>query len=104
MPDLPPNAGLLRSLGRLVRGLSALFCIGSLNLVLQRLGAMLPDETLRLETKQFTAWNLNLLSAVFVLTLAHLALGKFRTMPLWLATLAVLSDQAGQWFLILLSL
>jgi hypothetical protein len=87
-----------------VLAVAALFFIGSLNLVLQRLGAMLPDEALRLETKQFTAWNINLLLAVFVLTFAHLALGKFRTMPLWLATLAVLSDQAGQWFLILLSL
>src|SRR5437867_7403973 len=39
---------------------SGLFFLGSLNLVLQRLGAMLPDETLRLETKQFTTLNLNL--------------------------------------------
>src|SRR6516165_7373699 len=41
--------------------LSALLFLGSLNLALQRLGAMLPDEALRHETKQFTALNLNLL-------------------------------------------
>src|SRR5213075_1709237 len=36
-----------------VMALAALCFLGSLNVVLQRLGAMLPDETLRLETKQF---------------------------------------------------
>jgi len=84
--------------------LAALSFLGSLNLVLQRLGAMLPDEALRLETKQFTAWNLNLLFAVFVLTLGHLALNYFRTPPLWLIRVAAFSDQGGQWFLILLAL
>ena len=39
-----------RSLGEL----GFLYC---LNLALERLGAMLPDETLRLETRQFTAIN-----------------------------------------------
>src|SRR6266571_3540225 len=50
-----------------VLALAALCFLGSVNVVLQRLGAMLPDEALRLETRQFTAWNLNLLLAVFVL-------------------------------------
>ncbi len=43
-------AALLFSLGEL----GFLYC---LNLALERLGAMLPDETLRLETRQFTAIN-----------------------------------------------
>src|SRR5204863_8819769 len=50
--------------------LAGLLLLGSLNLVLQRLGAMLPDEALRQETKQFTSLNLNLLGATLVLGLA----------------------------------
>src|SRR5437879_2924771 len=46
--------------------LSGLLFLGSINLMLQRLGAMLPDETLRLETKQFTTLNLNLLCFTLV--------------------------------------
>ena len=60
--------------------------LGSLNLVLRRLGAMLPDEALRLETRQFTALNLNLLFATFVLA-AVLYVGaraSSTTLPLWL--------------------
>ena len=45
----------------MLMALSALLFLGSLNLVLRRLGAMLPDEALRLETRQFTALNLSLL-------------------------------------------
>ena len=37
--------------------LSALFFLFNLNVVLQQLGAMLPDETLRLDMRQFTALN-----------------------------------------------
>ena len=92
----PSNAFFLAMV--IVLALAALFFLAALNLVLQRLGAMLPDETLRLETKQFTAWNLNLLSAVFILTVAHVALAKVRNLPVWLAKLAVFSDPDGQWF------
>jgi hypothetical protein len=44
--------------------LSALLFLFNLNHVLLRLGAMLPDETLRLETRQFTALNRLLLTAL----------------------------------------
>lgn len=37
--------------------LSALFFLFNLNIVLKQLGAMLPDETLRQETRQFTVLN-----------------------------------------------
>src|SRR5215472_3496336 len=53
--------------------LVALMMLASLNLVLQRLGAMLPDETLRTEIKQFTALNLNLLVVTFLISAAYLA-------------------------------
>ena len=47
----------------LVLVLSALIFLFNLNLVLKQLGAMLPDETLRQETRQFTALNRWLLVA-----------------------------------------
>jgi hypothetical protein len=83
---------------------SALFFLGSLNVVLRRLGAMLPDEGLRLETRQFTALNLNLLFATFAVALVYLGLGQFHTLPRWLAGMVVLLDRGSFWFLILLVL
>jgi hypothetical protein len=68
---------------------------------------MLPDEALRLETRQFTAWNLNLLLAVFLLTVIQVLVGKVRNLPLWLAKIPIISDPEGQgfqWLLILLAL
>ena len=41
----------------LVLAIAAVLLLFNLNLVLHRLGAMLPDETLRSETRQFTAFN-----------------------------------------------
>jgi hypothetical protein len=90
-----------------ILALAALCFLGSLNVVLQRLGAMLPDEALRLETRQFTAWNLNLLLAVFLLTVIQVLVGKVRNLPLWLAKIPIISDPEGQgfqWLLILLAL
>src|SRR5450432_520188 len=52
MPDQPLfNAAVL------VLALSAILFLFNLNVVLKQLGAMLPDETLRQETRQFTALN-----------------------------------------------
>jgi len=81
-----------------------LIFLGCLNLVLRRLGAMLPDEGLRLETKQFTALNLNLLAATFVLGALYLGLGQFRELPRWLGIVAALLDQGSFWLLVLLVL
>jgi len=55
-----------------VFALSALLFLVSLNLVLQRLGAMLPDETLRQETRQYTRLDCILLLATLALTGAYL--------------------------------
>ena len=41
----------------MVLELAGVMFLFNLNLVLKRLGAMLPDETLRSETRQFTAFN-----------------------------------------------
>jgi len=83
---------------------SGLLFLGSLNLVLRRLGAMLPDEALRLETRQFTTLNLNLLFATLLVTVTYLVLGQFHTMPRWLGIMMVLLDRGSFWFLILLVL
>jgi hypothetical protein len=57
--------------------LAAVLFLFNLNLVLKRLGAMLPDETLRLETTQFTAMNRWLLVALLFFTIGFIALAQF---------------------------
>jgi hypothetical protein len=57
--------------------LAAVLFLFNLNLVLKRLGAMLPDETLRLETTQFTAMNRWLLVVLLFLTLGVIGLAEF---------------------------
>jgi len=84
--------------------LSALLFLGSLNLALKRLGAMLPDEALRLETRQFTALNLNLLGATFLLGATYFVLGRLPNLPLYLQAVMVVLDRGSPWFLILLVL
>jgi hypothetical protein len=84
--------------------LSSLMFLGSLNLVLRRLGAMLPDEALRLETRQFTTLNLNLIFATFLLALVYILLGQFPGVPIWLAIVVNLIERGSLWFLILLVL
>jgi hypothetical protein len=83
---------------------SALLFLASLNLVLQRLGAMLPDEGLRLETKQFTALNLNLIGATFLLCATYMALSQFKTPPLYLQAIMIVLDRGSFWLLVLLVL
>jgi hypothetical protein len=88
----------------LLLGFSGLLFLGSLNLVLQRLGAMLPDETLRQETRQFTALNLNLLLATFLLAATYLVVGQFHHVPLWLGALLIVIERGSMWFVVLLVL
>jgi len=54
--------------------LTAVLFLFNLNLVLKRLAAMLPDETLRQETRQFTALNRWLLVVLLFFSMALLAL------------------------------
>ncbi len=82
---------------------SGLLFLGCLNLVLRRLGAMLPDEALRLETRQFTALNLNLLTVTAFLGLVYLVLSKWPQPPLQLlALLRLLGDRPDFWILLML--
>jgi hypothetical protein len=88
----------------MLMGLSALLFLGSLNLVLRRLGAMLPDESLRLETKQFTALNLNLIFVTFLLVLLYFGIAQIHELPLWVAVMVTVLERGSSWFLILLVL
>ena len=72
--------------------------------MLKRLGAMLPDESLRQETQQFTMLNINLLCATFVVVVLYWSLGQFRTMPLWLGVIAAIMERGSFWFLVILVL
>jgi hypothetical protein len=81
----------------LLSALSAVLFLGSLNLVLRRLGAMLPDEGLRIEIRQFTALNLNLLMVLLLLTVIMIALRLLRgdELPLWFYTARQLLDRSS---------
>jgi hypothetical protein len=88
----------------MVMVVGALLFLGSLNLVLRRLGAMLPDEALRLETRQFTRLNLNLLLSTVFLGAAYQALSRAHNLPLYLQAVMLVLERGGFWFLILLVL
>jgi len=80
---------------------TSLLFLSHLNVVLQRLSAMLPDETLRLETKQFTTLNRVLLLVTLALTVVYLSLGRWpHPLPPWTATVLSILDRASLWCLI----
>lgn len=72
MPEQPFFSGTVALLE-----LTAVLFLFNLNLVLHRLGAMLPDETLRSETRQFTALNRWLLVALLFFVIAFISLAQF---------------------------
>jgi len=57
-----------------VMELAAVVFLFNVNLVLKRLGAMLPDETLRSETRQFTAFNRWLLVSLLFIVVGFIVL------------------------------
>jgi hypothetical protein len=59
-----------------VLAFSALLFLFTLNLVLLRLGAMLPDEALRMEIRQYTSLNRNLLVALMTIIATYLVLTR----------------------------
>ncbi len=70
-----------------VMQLAGVLFLFNLNLVLRRLGAMLPDETLRHETRQFTALNRWLLVALLFFAIAFaslMSLGQPSPVLVWL--------------------
>jgi hypothetical protein len=66
---------------------SGIVFLYNLNHVLLRLSAMLPDETLRLEARQFTALNRGLLLAMTLLVAVFYLVPHAPRIPLWLLLL-----------------
>jgi len=98
---VPGNTFFL-SMVLLMAGSGLLFLAG-LNVVLRRLAAMLPDEALRLETKQFTFLNLNLLLLTFLTGGAYLVLTRWQHLPLQAqVVLETLTDRGHFWFFVLI--
>jgi hypothetical protein len=87
--------------------LSSLFLLVQINCVLQRLCAMLPDETLRAETRLFTAFNISLLLAFLAGLSIYFFLTRLPLLPVWLGPWMEAAGAAGIWlalFLILMPL
>jgi hypothetical protein len=59
-----------------ILGFSALLFLFTLNLVLLRLGAMLPDEALRMEIRHYTSLDRNLLIALMTIIATYLVLTR----------------------------
>ena len=98
---IPANGFFLAMV--LLLEISALLFLASVNVVLQRLGAMLPDEALRVEIKQFTRLNLNLLGATCFLGAAYLILRRLPELPPPVELLlAVLGDRGDLWLNVML--
>jgi hypothetical protein len=85
----------------LIMGLIFLF---TLNHVLQRLAAMLPDETLRLETRVFGNLNITLLSAILILFILFYVLLQLPNLPDFIVRSMRLFDLIRYWLLIFLIL
>jgi len=78
----------------------ALIFLSHLNVVVLRLAAMLPDETLRHEAKQFTALNRILLLAAMLLAVAHLILQQLAAQHVTAGVALVLLDRLSFWLVI----
>lgn len=85
-------------------GFCALVFLDYLNVVLLRLSAMLPDETLRQEARQFTPLNRILLLVALLLAVADLVLQRLALHALLAGQLLVILERAGIWLVILLVL
>lgn len=79
--------------------LSAVLFLYNLNVVLKQLGAMLPDETLRHETGQFTALNRWLLSLLLLLIVAYGLSLQLAPVTLEFGARSVWLSQLGTWLL-----
>jgi hypothetical protein len=78
-------------------GFCALIFLSHLNLVLLRLSAMLPDETLRQEARQFTLLNRVLLLGALLLAVSCLILQQFALLPLVAERLFLMLEHGGPW-------
>ena len=90
--------------GVLLLALSAVLFLFNLNLVLNRLGAMLPDETLRQETRQFTALNRWLLVVLLLFVGAYATLVQIHRPPPGFDVLFGWFERGSYWLLVFFAL
>lgn len=91
----------------LLLGVSSLTFLFVLNRVLERLAAMLPDETLRLETKLFTTFNRRILLVIPILFALYIALSFISPLPEFVSIILDHLEQSnsqGLWLIIFLIL
>ncbi|MBI2947856.1 MAG: hypothetical protein HYY23_09415 [Verrucomicrobia bacterium] len=90
------------ALGLLI--LSGLLFLFNLNHVLQRLTAMLPDETLRHETTFFTSMNLYLLLGLLILMAFYATIQEMAALPEIVVSFLRAFETVRQWVFVLLLL
>ncbi len=84
--------------------LNGLIFLLSLNLVLKRLAAMLPDETLRMETRAFTSVNSLVLILIPALLAVYFSLTQVGGLPRGFRLLLQLAEPLSLWALVFLIL
>lgn len=100
--QIPYNTFYSLAMGLLM--LSGLLFLFNLNQCLQRLAAMLPDETLRLETRFFTSLNLYLLFALVLVITLYLGLQQVPTLPVVILETLRTIEAVRPWLIIFLVL
>ncbi len=90
--------------GLIILMFAGLTFVLALNQVLLRLAAMLPDETLRTETRFFVRWNQRFLLVLGALLAAYLVLVRLPHLPGPLVPLVIVFDLVKTWLLLLLAL
>jgi hypothetical protein len=78
----------------------SLLFLSSVNMVLRRLAAMLPDQMLRTETKHFGTLNRGLLLAALLLALAYLGLRQIPGLPLLVIASLMTVERLSLWLII----
>lgn len=84
--------------------LTSLLFLFTLNPVLWRLTAMLPDETLRIETKLFTTLNRYLLLATAALSAGYFVLARLHRLPGEVINFLFFLDKLALWIVLFLIL
>jgi len=88
----------------IVSSFSGLLFLFTLNPVLNRLSAMLPDETMRAEARLFTSLNRYLLGLTLLVFGSYLSLRQISPLPQPLIQLESLVHDTGPWLAIMLVL
>ncbi|MCX8090527.1 MAG: hypothetical protein N3I86_06255 [Verrucomicrobiae bacterium] len=100
----PPPVQWFFAVSVALLALNGVLFLFNLNIVLERLGAMLPDETLRSDTRQFTAVNRLLLLALLVVAALQRVRNQLPDLPHALSMLPAGLNGGVDWAQLLLLL